>query len=61
MLNNNEVTSEQLVAVYAYRASTLGMEFKLITEENFNDAFEMAKSCDSYRKESKKRNWTFKD
>lgn len=32
MLNNNEVNSEQLVTVYAYRASTLGMELNLITE-----------------------------
>jgi hypothetical protein len=35
MLNKREVNSKQLVTIFSLRSATVGMDYHLITEENF--------------------------
>jgi hypothetical protein len=46
LLNKREVSSLQLVAIYGYRAATIGRSLSCITEECFEYAIQRAKECD---------------
>jgi hypothetical protein len=43
MLNHGEITSLQLVVIFAHRSATIGLEYEMITEDNFDWAIEKAK------------------
>lgn len=60
-LNSGSLTSRVLVAALSFRAGTVGLELRLITESNFAWALRAAAECDQKRRESGKRNWTFED
>ena len=61
LLNNGELTSEELLDSLALRCSTAGKQLNVFTETNFEWALKAAKACDLQRKESGKRNWTPED
>jgi len=42
LLNRKEVSSKQLVTIYCHRAATIGMDYVLITEDNFDMAYTLA-------------------
>ncbi len=46
MLNQREVSSKQLVTVFGIRSMTVGLDYRLITEENIEEAISMAEKCD---------------
>jgi len=54
MLNDDEVTSEQILVTYHRRAITIGRDLELITESNFKNALELARKCDEIRKNTSK-------
>ncbi|CAM6002804.1 unnamed protein product, partial [Sphagnum balticum] len=58
LLNQGVHSSKEITLVFCYRAATLGMELCLITEDNFQDALQLAERSDDLRKTSQKRNWT---
>ena len=51
MLKSSEVTSEQILIAYFQRASTIGIEYELITDIVFKEALLEARRCDQ-RKEN---------
>ena len=59
LLNEKEVTSERLVAIFGLRAGTMGRHSSIITEDHFEYALKKARECDQHRSQSGKRNWTF--
>ena len=56
MLNNDEVTSENLVLIFCERARTIGLSYHLIADTNFKEALEVAKECDKKRQSTPKEN-----
>lgn len=60
-LNSGKITSELLIAIFGLRAATIGREYCIITEDNFNYALKTARVCDEYRVKSGKQNWTLND
>lgn len=52
MLKSSEVTSEQILIAYFQRASTIGIEYELITDIAFKEALLEARRCDQLRKEN---------
>jgi hypothetical protein len=46
MLNKGEVNSQQLVTVFGVRSMTVGLDYRLITEENIEEAICLAEKCD---------------
>ena len=54
LLNDDKVTSEQILYTYHRRAITIGLEYELIAESNLENAIELAKKCDEIRKNTPK-------
>jgi len=52
LLNDDKVTSEQVLLTYHRRAITIGHDLELITESNFADALQLARQCDEIRKKT---------
>lgn len=52
MLKSFEATSEQILSVYFQRASTIGVDYELITDISFREALLEARRCDQLRKEN---------
>ena len=50
LLNEEKITSEQILIVYYKQAFTLGLKLELIAESNFQESFELARKCDIIRK-----------
>jgi len=50
LLNDDRITSEQILVTYHRRAITIGRDLELITESNFTDALQLARKCDEIRK-----------
>lgn len=50
MLNNDEVTSREILLVFCHRIQSLGPELELIADVNFYEALKMADACDEKRK-----------
>ena len=50
LLNNGELTSEELLDSLALRCSTAGKQLNVFTETNFEWALKAAKACDLQRK-----------
>ena len=46
LLASRKVTSEQLVIIFAQRSKTIGLEYELIGETNFEEALQLARECD---------------
>ena len=46
-MNNGEVTSLELVQLYGQRCRDIAVDLGLPTEENFLEAIEIAKECDT--------------
>lgn len=61
MLESGKVTSEQLVTIFLQRSLSIGLDHKLITEVNFEEALSLAKECDRLRatKSNKKHQLLF--
>lgn len=59
LLNKRVVSSVDALLLLAERAYTIGLDLCLITEDNFDDALQMAEECDRKRHESGLENWTF--
>jgi hypothetical protein len=58
-LNNRELTSTQLIAIFGLRAATVGKALCVITEDYFEFALAKAEECDTERAKTGKKNWTF--
>jgi len=54
LLNDEKITSEQILIVYYKRAITLGLRLELIAESNFSESLELARKCDNIRKATPK-------
>ena len=54
LLNDDKITSEQILKVYHSRAITIGLSLELIAESNYKEALELAKKCDKIRRETLK-------
>lgn len=53
-LFEGKFTSVDLISLYAGRVRSIGVSHKLVTEENFVEALQLAKKCDTERAEAKK-------
>ena len=49
MLDQRQVTSEQLLLIFLKRAITIGVDHELITDHNYEEALELAQECDRIR------------
>jgi len=54
LLNDDKITSEQILVTYHRRAITIGKDLELIAESNFPNALELARKCDEIRKNTSK-------
>jgi len=52
LLNDDKITSEEILRVYHSRAITFGLSLELIAESNYDEALETAKKCDEIRKKT---------
>ncbi|KAL4464035.1 hypothetical protein ABPG74_005972 [Tetrahymena malaccensis] len=52
LLENGEVTSVDLVNIFADRCQKYGIKYEIITHLKYNEAIEQAKECDEKRKNS---------
>lgn len=59
MLEEGEVTSEQLVNIFGFRIYKIGRKLNLVTTELYQSALEKAKECDKLRKEGKAKGLLF--
>jgi len=50
MLNNDKITSEEILLIYIQRVRTIGLSYELIADINFEEALEVARKCDEKRK-----------
>jgi Asp-tRNAAsn/Glu-tRNAGln amidotransferase A subunit and related amidases len=50
MLRTEKITSEQMLLIFIKRTVTIGLDLELITEINFEEALEQARSLDQLRK-----------
>ena len=50
MMNNDEITSEEVLLIFFQRVRTIGLSYELIADVNFDDALEAARKCDEKRK-----------
>lgn len=58
MLNTGQTSSYELTLIFAVRACTVGLENCWITEDNFDEAFRMAREYDGVRKQTRLANRT---
>lgn len=54
LLNDDKITSEEILIAYHRRAITIGLDLELIAESNFANALELARKCDEIRRKTSK-------
>lgn len=55
LLERGEITSEELLNIYARRALSKGRQLSAITESNYKNALIIARNCDEIRRDKSKK------